>query len=99
MKTEFIHKKWHKYCALNDDTLAEYVFQKKSIFFDVLVNLSNICFLGPHLVPFSVAEGPLLVPFSLKIRSPFGPLFDKFRSPFHVGAVHMGLFTWGSITL
>ena len=28
-----------------------------------------------------------------------GPLFDKFRSPFHVGAVHMGLFTWGSITL
>ena len=53
----------------------------------VSVNLSNICFLGPHLVPISAAQGPHLVPISLKIRSPFDPHFEKFRSPFHVGAV------------
>ena len=94
MNTEFIHKKWHKHCALNDDTHCEYFFQKKNSLFNELARFGQFIKytlfkspFSPHLVPISAAEGPHLVPISLKIRSPFGPYFEKFRSPFHVGAV------------
>ena len=61
------------------------------------VNLSNIHFLGPHLVPISAPEGPHLVPISLKIKSPFGPHFEKFRSPFQLGAVLLVKFSGDSV--
>ena len=60
-----------------------------SINYLVLLNFTNICFLGPH----SAAEGPHLVPISLKIGSPMGPLFDNLGSQWHVATVKTGSLT------
>ena len=77
MNTEFIHKKWHKHCALNDDTHCEYFFQKNSLFNElarfgqfIKYTLFKSPF-SPHLVPISAAEGPHITQNQVPIWSLF----------------------------
>ena len=84
--TEFIQYKWHKHCALNDDTPLWIFFQKKSLF-QRITSFRSIFQIYAFWVPISAVEGPHWVPISLKIRSPLGPHEKYFGSPLNVGAV------------
>ena len=81
-----IRYKWHKDCALNDDTLWLCEFLKENIHFNELASFGhflNIRFLGPHFCGRGSPFGPHFTKNWVPIRSPL----KKFRSPFNVGAV------------
>ena len=70
-----IQCKWHKHCALNEDTLClcEYFLFKKKLASSMNLLVSVNFEIYAFWVPISAVEGPHLVPISLKIGSPLGP--------------------------
>ena len=80
--TELIQYKWHKHCALNDDTPL-WIFFQKNLYFNELPRFGQFFKYTLFGSPFLLSR----VPISLKIRSPLGPHEKYFGSPLNVGAV------------